>query len=242
MSRLTSLIDLASYTRGVEAEFVKDLSAAERDASGSFEDWAAKDLVAHVTTWRERGVAELEAARGGRMEPEADEFEEANQAIYQKNRHLPWEVILRRGETSWTALTKSLKDLPEDLLALTAAGQPTRPLWRRITVDAGNHPVLHYSEFSRRRGRPVPATRWMEGLTPLLLAVDPSGEWHGVVHYNLACHYAQSGMTDSALESLARSLGRNPGLREWSTKDVDLVPIRSDPRFASITGPQAHPG
>jgi hypothetical protein len=79
----------------------------------------------------------------------------------------------------------------------------------------------------------------MEGVTPILLAVDSSGEWHGVVHYNLACHYAQCGMADEALHALGRSLEHHPGLREWSKKDSDLAPLHSDPRFVATVDRQS---
>jgi hypothetical protein len=79
----------------------------------------------------------------------------------------------------------------------------------------------------------------MEGALPLLLAVDPSGEWHGVVQYNLACHYAQTGMKDNALNSLRISLELNPGLTEWSRQDSDLAPLHTDPRFSSLIGSES---
>jgi len=75
----------------------------------------------------------------------------------------------------------------------------------------------------------------MERLSPLLLAVDPSGEWHGVVHYNLACHYAQSGHPQAALEELQRSLDLNPGLRQWSKQDPDLASLHGNPVFGALT-------
>ena len=111
--------------------------------------------------------------------------------------------------------------------------QLDRPLWRRVTVDAGIHPVLHYAEFARRRGRGASATQWMEGLSPLLLAVDPAAEWHEVVHYNMACHYAQTGMSDKALDSLRAALELSPGLGEWSRQDSDLAALHEDLRFSS---------
>jgi hypothetical protein len=237
MSRLTGLLDLASFSREVEAEFVTELPAEERQAVGQHDDWAAKDLVAHITTWRERGAEELKAVRHGPLPPEPEEFDEVNRSIFDQNHGQPWEVILRRAVQAWESFSQALNELTEQLLDASASAAPAgRPLWRRVTVEAGNHPVLHYAEFARRRGRVVSATRWIEGQSRLLLAVDPTVEWQGVVHYNLACHYAQSGMTDKALQTLRLGLEFNPGLREWSRQDSDLVPLHADPRFASVVG------
>jgi hypothetical protein len=240
MSILPSLLDLAAFTQTVEADFITGLTLPERQAIGAPDDWAAKDLVAHVTTWRERGAEELKAVRQGPLPPEAQEFDQINRAIFDENHGQAWEVILRRAKESWVAYVNALRDLNDGLLAASGStDQPDRPLWRRVTVDAGNHPVLHYAEFARRRGRGASATRWMEGPLLLLLGVDPADEWHGVLHYNLACHYAQVAMPDKALDSLRLSLGLNPGLREWSKQDADLAPLHPDPRFSSVAGSKA---
>jgi hypothetical protein len=237
MAKLPSLLSLASYSVQVEAEFVAELTLPERQAIGVPDEWAAKDLVAHVTTWRERGAENLKAIRRGPLPPEPQEFDEVNRAIFDQNRGQAWEVVLGRVKKSWGSFTMALRDLTEDKLAASGGeAQPDRPLWRRVTVDAGNHPVLHYAEFARRRGRGASATHWMEGLSPLLLAVDPAGEWHGVVHYNLACHYAQTGRPDKALDSLRAALELSPGLRDWSRQDSDLAPLHEDPRFSSEVG------
>jgi len=240
MSRRDSLLALAAYGRTVEEEFIAELPEAERLAVGAPDDWAAKDLVAHVTTWRDRRAAELADAGRAPLPPEDDEFDKANRHIFDQNRNLAWQVVHERARVAWDRFAAALAQLTDELLdtSETAAGSG-RPLWRRITIDAGNHPVPHYAEYARRKGRVASATRWMESLTPRLSAVDPSDEWHGVIHYNLACHYAQVGMMEKALEALRLSLGRNPGLREWSSQDTDLTPLHPDPRFSSIVGSEA---
>lgn len=233
MSKVERLLELASFSRHVEKEFVAELPQQERRSAGTPENWSAKDLVIHVTTWRERGAAELGEAFDKDLPPEPEEFDDANRAIFEQNQGKPWEAVLLQANNAWEIYSQSLQALPEErLVAVPAAG---RPLWRRVTVDAGSHPILHYTEFARRRGRTASATRWMEQSVPHLLAVDESPEWQGVVQYNLACHYAQSGMADKALEALGLALGLRPGLREWSTQDPDLAPLHGNPRFSTLT-------
>lgn len=237
MSKLPTLLDLAAFTQKIEGEYIGGLTTQERQAPGAPDDWAAKDLVAHVTTWRERGAEDLKGIRRGPLPPEPQEFDEINRAIFHQNHGQAWDVVLGRVNGSWENFTMALRDLTEDTLAASGGeAQPDRPLWRRVTVDAGNHPVLHYAEFARRRGRAAAATQWMEGASPLLLAVDSAAEWHGVVHYNLACHYAQCDMPDKALDSLRVGLDLKPGLKEWSTQDSDLTSLHADPRFSSVVG------
>src|SRR3990170_457937 len=240
MAKLPSLLSLTSYSGQVEAEFVAELTPPEREAIGVCDDWAAKDLVAHVTTWRERGAEDLKAVLRGPLPPEPQEFDEVNRAIFDQNHGQPWEVVLGRVKKSWDNFTMALRDLTEDMLAGAGGeAQLDRPLWRRVTVDAGNFPVLHYAEFARRRGRVASATQWMEGLSPLLLSVDPAGEWHGVVHYNLACHYAQTWVPDKALDSLRAALELAPGLKEWSRQAPALPPPPPAPGFPSAVDPKS---
>ena len=236
MSLKSSLVSLIDYSRTVEADFLRELTEPEVEATGAPDQWSAKDLVAHVTTWRERGTEELLAVRAGVVPPDLQEFDGVNRAIYFENRDQTWKALRGRGEAAWQAFTSAIAELPDDLLTTAYADlTQTRPVWRRITVEAGTHPTLHFSEYAMRHGRGHSARRWMEGLTPRLLAVDSSPEWHGVVHYNLACHLALSGQSEAALESLATSLDLNPSLREWSTQDPDLASLHQDPHFADLT-------
>jgi hypothetical protein len=236
LSKLASMQALAAYSQHVEAQFVADLTPAERISVGTPLDWAAKDLVAHLATWRAHSAEELQAVQLGPLPPELEEFDEVNRAIFDETHALSWEAVLERASASWQAFAKALGDLTEGQLSGTGGDGPSgRPLWRRVTVEAGSHPVMHYAEFARRRDGAVAATRWMDGAAPLLLAIDASDEWGAVVHYNLACHYAQADMPDKALDSLRVALDLNPGLAEWSTKDSDLARLHDDPRFDSIT-------
>jgi hypothetical protein len=239
LTRLPVLLDIVAFTRSLEGAFVAELTQEERRASGAPDDWAAKDLVAHVTTWRERGLRDLEAARLGRLDPEPQEFDEVNRAIFEENSGLTWEAVLRRVDASWEGYSGELGKLPEEALNLSAEGQPSRPLWRRITVDAGNHPCLHYAEFARRHGRSDSAERWMEGMAPLLARVDPAPEWQAVIQYNLACHYALSAHPQEALAALRASLEHNPGLRDWARQDPDLAALHTEPSFGTAVGPAA---
>ena len=100
IAKIPVLLEVIAFTRWIEGEFVAELPPQERLASGSPEDWAAKDLVAHVTTWRERGIPELKAARLGRLDPEAQEFDEVNRTIFDANRSLRWEEVLQRAEAA----------------------------------------------------------------------------------------------------------------------------------------------
>ncbi len=240
MAKLPSLLSLASFSGQVEAEFVAELTPPERQAIGAPDDWAAKDLVAHVTTWRERGAEDLKAILRGPLPPEPQEFDEVNRAIFDQNRGQAWEVVLGRVKKSWDSFTMALRDLTEDMLAGSGGeAQPRSPLvaagYRRRWKSP--RPPLRRIRSAPRPGR---FRHTMDGRTiSAPVGGRPGGGMaRGFVHYNLACHYAQTGMPDKALDSLRAALELSPGLREWSRQDSDLAPLHPDPRFSSVVDPE----
>lgn len=239
MSDRARLLRLTEHSRTVEQEFLGSLTEAERSAVGSADGWAAKDLIAHLTAWRHRGTEELLSARRGDVLAEIEEFDPVNLEIFEAHRHLTLEEITTRSVAAWQAFSDALRATPDELLLSSEPSGGRRPLWRHMTIEAVNHPVTHMAEFALQHGRPHLARGWVEAMIPLLLGLDSAAEWHGVVHYNLACHQAQTGQPDAALASLEVGLTHRPDLREWSTRDPDLEPLRGHPRFASVTGQSA---
>jgi hypothetical protein len=232
MSRIEALLSLSGYARGVEAAFVTGLDESQRNAVGSAEAWTAKDVVAHVASWRRRGVELLEGARQGSVPEEMAEFDEINRKFYLEHRDRSWEEVLEQSDSVWTSFMESLPGVPPAALDDEALSNP--PLWRRLTIDAGNHPVLHFAEHAARTGRTDEAVRWMEGLSPCLLALDDSDDWQGNVHYNLGCYYALAGRRELALKALRTGFSLRRSLKDWAPKDSDLTSLHQDPEFLQL--------
>ena len=238
MTLQAKLLELTAYARGVEVEFLDDLPAVERDASGTAQDWTAKDIVAHIASWRVRGSQRLAAEARGEVLEEEQEFDEANRVLYEKNRGLSWDEVNKLSREAWAGFLEALRETTEAALTATSGSAGSRPVWRRVTVDAGTHPVFHLSEHAIGHGRGPRALSWMEGLSLSLIDLDPAPEWHGVVHYNMACTFALSGQSEAAFQSLRQSLQLNPGLREWANQDSDLASLHADPQFAELAEPR----
>lgn len=60
------------------------------------------------------------------------------------------------------------------------------------------------------------------------LALDPDDPR---VLYNLACLHCGANRYDEAVDYFVRAIGAGYASREWIDKDMDLNPIRDDPRF-----------
>jgi adenylate cyclase len=63
------------------------------------------------------------------------------------------------------------------------------------------------------------------------LALDPGD---AAVLYNVACLNAVEGRLDRALDLLEQAVQNGFGHREWIENDVDLIPLRDQPRFRTL--------
>jgi hypothetical protein len=67
-------------------------------------------------------------------------------------------------------------------------------------------------------------------------ALDPLNE---EALYDVACGLAAGGESAPALDALERAVTQGFRDFEWMARDTDLDGVRTDPRFASITGGKA---
>ena len=64
------------------------------------------------------------------------------------------------------------------------------------------------------------------------LAIDPDD---AMLLYNVACTYALLGKKDDAISCLEKAVDKGFGHKEWLEHDPDLIPLRDDPRFQTIS-------
>ncbi len=153
MSYQTGLLRLTEHSRSVEQEFLESLTDDERNAVGSADRWAAKDLIAHLTAWRHRGIEDLLSARRGQVLEEIEEFDPVNLEIFEAHRHLSLEEVTSRSVAAWQAFSDALEATPDELLLSSEPSGGRRPLWRRVTIEAINHPVTHLAESAIQHDR-----------------------------------------------------------------------------------------
>jgi hypothetical protein len=231
-----ALLAALEHTRGVERAFLSGLTDAERRAAGAANDWSAKDLLAHLVDWRMRAAADLRLVAQGKSPEDITEFDPVNEVVYQRHKDKTWEELVRMSETAWADLASALKELPEDRWTAPSdlPSMNGRPWWRYAQIEVATHPVQHMSGHAAAHGRSNEASGWQEGNAARLEGLDAAPAWHGVVRYNLACHYAQVGDGARGIETLRAALQLNPGLKQWSREDPDLEPLRKIPGYEAI--------
>lgn len=95
------------------------IGEAHMDEPGVAEDWSIKDIVAHLTGWRQRTVARLQAAQRGPAEPlppwpaHLQTDDEINDWIYESNRYRSVHEVLTASRQTFQQLVSAITALPE---------------------------------------------------------------------------------------------------------------------------------
>jgi tetratricopeptide (TPR) repeat protein len=230
------LIELVRRAAEEEQVFVSKLTDEERTVPSTPERWSAKDLMAHVATWKEWEAHNLELVARGEIPPRVDDFDQVNAETFERNRHRPWSEVLVLSQRAQGSLVERLNALSEaDLMsAENFPWQEGRPLWRLIVGNCYTHPISHLAQYYVEHGRVAYASQIQTEAADLLAQLDDSPSWQGIVRYNLACHYAVVGEGEKAISGLSQALRLNPELTEWSKQDPDLASIRREPAYQAL--------
>ena len=135
MEQLNSRAALLDAVRGLREELervVAEAGEARMEQPGSFGEWTFKDLIAHLTGWRQTTAARLEAGLRGE-EPvfpwpdhldEEDDLGDINRWFFETNRDKPLAAVLRESRETFERVERAIAALPEDDLL-----QPGRFPW-----------------------------------------------------------------------------------------------------------------
>jgi hypothetical protein len=207
-----------------ELAFVKDLTPVERAATGTYEMWSARDLLAHNADWKQWAADRLAAMRGSGTLQDYD-LEAANKRIFAAHADESWDELLALMAGAQAALVGQLDQLTEDELAGVG------PLF---TGNGYGHPLGHLVDAYRARGDIEHEDALMAALGEQMEALDPGDVWQGTLAYNQVCSAALQGKVEEALEWLRRALHLNPPLVAWSREDPDLASLRDLDEYAAI--------
>jgi hypothetical protein len=99
------------------------IGEARMDQPGVAADWSIKDIVAHLTGWRRRTVARLQAAQRGEGEPRPywpahlQTDDEINAWIYEQNRGRSVREVLDDSDQVFQQLLAATEGLPDEVLS-----------------------------------------------------------------------------------------------------------------------------
>ncbi len=238
MDSKSQLLALLNHVHSDERAFVAGLTEADRAASGTPENWSAKDLIAHIAEWRARLAQRLTAVQHGDPLPELRTVDEYNAAGFEANRYKTWAEVDAESERAYADTVVHITRLSGEELD-NPKPRPIpwyreRPLRGSILVNSYLHPVTHLVEFYQKRGDTARARQIIQGATQDLRALDPSDAGRGLAMYNLACLCAGMGEPAQAIELLRGVLPYHPDLKDWSKQDEDFAAVRDLPEFQAL--------
>jgi hypothetical protein len=118
MSKTEMLADLHREQEQWEA-LLAEIGEARMDQLGVAGEWSIKDIVAHLTGWRRRTVARLQAAQRGEADPSPpwpahlQTDDEINAWLYQTDRDRSVREILRDSRQVFQQLLAAIEAFPE---------------------------------------------------------------------------------------------------------------------------------
>ena len=219
----TGLIDGLRAARATEAAIFDAVDPADRERPGADGGWSAKDILAHLSAWRQRETDVLAARRKGEPEPQwpGDGIDEVNANIHALRADWPWASVTADAEATATALIAEVTAASDETLAEpNVAGS--------ILGDGLEHDLGHLGTVAATDGRASDVL----ALADTSLAILDRGGWPdrpaAVARYNLACYHALAGNLDVARSLLRQVLPAHEDLRTLAATDDDLLAVRDE--------------
>src|SRR5690349_5003052 len=115
--------DVLARIEAARAEWqglVAEVGEGRMEQPGPMGEWTFKDLAAHLTGWRERTIARLEAAGQGEEAPppqwprHLNDDDAINTWIYEQNRDRPLKDVLADADRSFERLAAAIAALPDE--------------------------------------------------------------------------------------------------------------------------------
>ena len=126
----------SAFLNGLREEYqqwealLNQIGEERMDQSGVAADWSIKDIVAHLTGWRRRTVARLQAAQRGEGEPppywpaHLQTDDAINAWMYESNRGRSVRDVLDDSDHVFQQLVAAIEGLPDEFLSDPARHLP----------------------------------------------------------------------------------------------------------------------
>jgi hypothetical protein len=221
----TGLIEGIRASRDTEREVFDALDPAQREAPGPDGGWSAKDILAHLSAWRQREADRLSARREGRDDPTTPAapagpgIDEINAGLHAERADWTWDRVVADADATTEALIAEVSAASDDTL--------TDPkVIGSILGDGAEHALGHLSQLATGVG----LQSRVLGLADAHLAAIDRGGWPAraaaVARYNLACFHALAGNLDVARSLLRQALPGHDDLQTLAPTDDDLIAVR----------------
>ncbi len=176
--------------------------------------WTAKDQVAHMMSWREIAVLELDAVRTGGAAPVVDDDDDVtNAGFYADTHQLPAKAILESAASSWNSLEEAVTACTEDMLMAPRPGFPHLKAWKTVPEKAVDHLSDHLQYWYAEHGDAAAEDRAAMWRYEVNTAAFPEDRRVAVEEFALGQFFARRGRPEEARPHLQAALALRPDLR-----------------------------
>lgn len=234
-----ALIALLDHSQTREEAFRAEFSEAERRQVGTADDWAPKEVIAHLAYWKNRQSARVEAMAHGEEAPIQDDWGMVNTETWPEHAQLSWEESAQRSDDATRRLIAAVKALPES--ALTNPDDQESEANLLFATTMGNsigHVAEHMANHYRSLGQTDRAMQVQQEVVQEIVDAHLGTSAEGSARYNLACYYALHGQPGDAISELSDALAKRPDLVGWARQDHDLDSLREDAAFQALVPPE----
>ncbi len=231
------LLTLLRLVRQAELEWISALRETEREANGTFERWSAKDLLVHITFWKERRVEMLAMVKRGETPlPRVSSIDELNAQTFAASQNQRFADAQDRAERAFTTLVAQTEELTDEELS-----DPERftwlhgdALWLPILAAGIKHPYRHLAEFYLQQGDGERGAHLHEQMVEAMRQMQLPSDEFGRAIYQMAGFYVTLGRHARALEILTEAIRFQPQVTEWVKQDNTWDALRTLPAFQTI--------
>lgn len=223
-----ALIVFVEAAREAERAVFGKIPPRRRDR-GIGDSWSAKDVLAHISAWRDRQARRLTAGTSGARAPSPSRMairlndaalEAVNARSHAQRAEWAWEQVEADADVSAERLIAALRATDSGLLG---SGEL---LVGSILGSGPLHDLEHLSAVPGSR-RTAPS-RALVQVGRRIAESGALGESNAArLLYNLACREALDGRLASARRLLDSALGMRPALSSMAKADHDLLRLRS---------------
>ncbi len=114
MRLIEKLLSLLKLAYEEEQKLYARLDENERSLSGKLEQWSAKDIMAHIASWKEFTISDITAALRGENPEVRGDLDRINAAIYEANKNKSWGDILTQLERVYKSSIECVRAVPHE--------------------------------------------------------------------------------------------------------------------------------
>lgn len=230
-----ALISLVELSQAREEAFRAELSQTERNLVGTAEQWAPKEVIAHLGYWKHRQVARIEAMARGEEPAEGPDWGQLNTETWPDHARLTWDESVARSDQATRELIGALQRLPRETFAnLDDQASHVNLLIDTTLGNSLGHLAEHMANHYRSLGDTARATQTQQEAVQAIIAANLGPSHEGSARYNLACYYALHGQASDAIDELRVAFAKRPDLIPWARQDHDLDSLRGEPAYQAL--------